>query len=227
MKKRLTTYFFLIAALGIALSSLFGVWAYRERELSAARQTLVELLDLIDAQDYYTDSEAWTSQLRQAAPDKRLTIIAPDGTVLSDTYGEVTENHADRPEVIAAAETGWGEAERRSETTGESLLYEAKRFTDGNVGRISMPISSVNALFFQGLAGFLGAAAVALSSRSFWPESWLKRRPSPWRKGRRPWNRREKSSRLYAASLPPMSPTSSRPPSPASRASPICSIPAW
>ena len=162
MKRRLTTYFFLIAALGIALSSLFGVWAYRDREISAARQTLVELLDLMDAQNYYTDPDAWARQLQEAAPDKRLTIIAPDGTVLSDTYGEVTENHADRPEVISALETGWGEAERKSETTGETLLYEAKQFTDGNIGRISMPISSINALFFQGLVGFLVAAAVAL-----------------------------------------------------------------
>ena len=162
MKKRLTTYFFLIAALGIALSSAFGVWAYRDREISAARQTLVELLDLMDAQNYYTDPDAWAAQLQEAAPDKRLTIIAPDGTVLSDTFGEVTENHADRPEVISAMETGWGEAERKSETTGETLLYEAKRFTDGNIGRISMPISSVNTLFFQGLMGFLAAAVVAL-----------------------------------------------------------------
>ena len=162
MKRRLTTYFFLIAALGIALSSIFGVWAYRDREISAARQTLVELLDLMDAQNYYTDPDAWAAQLQEAAPDKRLTIIAPDGTVLSDTYGQVTENHADRPEVISALATGWGEAERKSETTGETLLYEAKQFTDGNIGRISMPISSVNALFFQGLVGFLVAAAVAL-----------------------------------------------------------------
>ena len=162
MKKRLTTYFFLIAALGIALSSAFGVWAYRDREISAARQTLVELLDLMDAQNYYTDPDAWARQLQEAAPDKRLTIIAPDGTVLSDTFGEVTENHAGRPEVISAMETGWGEAERKSETTGETLLYEAKRFTDGNIGRISMPISSVNTLFFQGLMGFLAAAVVAL-----------------------------------------------------------------
>ena len=58
MKKRLTTYIFLIAALGIALSSVFGVWAYRNRELTAARQTLVELLNLMDAQSYYTDAAA-------------------------------------------------------------------------------------------------------------------------------------------------------------------------
>lgn len=163
MKKRLTTYFFLIAAFGIALSSLFGVWAYRDREISATRQTLVELLDLMDAQNYATDAEAWKEQLRAAAPDKRLTIIAPDGTVLSDTFGEVEENHAQRPEFLEAQETGWGEAQRRSETTGEMLLYEAKRFTDGNVGRIATPISSVDRLVFQGLTGFLAAAAVALA----------------------------------------------------------------
>ena len=48
MKKRLTTYFFLIAALGIALASIFGVWSYREREVASARQTLSELLALME-----------------------------------------------------------------------------------------------------------------------------------------------------------------------------------
>ena len=163
MKRRLTIYIFLIAALGIAISSLFGVWTYRQREVASARQTLVELLDLMDAQNYYTDAAAWSRQLQTAAPDKRLTIIAPDGTVLADTHGEVEENHADRPEVQQALETGWGEANRRSETTGEQLLYEAKRFTDGNIGRMAMPISSVNSLVLQGLAGFAVAAAVALA----------------------------------------------------------------
>ena len=163
MKRRLTIYIFLIAALGIAISSLFGVWTYRQREVASARQTLVELLDLMDAQNYYTDAAAWSRQLQTAAPDKRLTIIAPNGTVLADTHGEGEENHADRPEVQQALETGWGEANRRSETTGEQLLYEAKRFTDGNIGRMAMPISSVNSLVLQGLAGFAVAAAVALA----------------------------------------------------------------
>ena len=63
VKRRLTTYFLLIATLGIALSSAFGVWVYRDREISSARQTLVELLNLMDAQNYYTDAEAWSQQL--------------------------------------------------------------------------------------------------------------------------------------------------------------------
>lgn len=163
MKKRLTTYIFLIAALGIAISSAFGVWASHDREVEAARQTLSELLNLMDAQDYYTDAEGWATQFAAAAPDKRLTILAPDGTVLSDTYGAVTENHADRPEFQSALATGWGEAVRASGTMGTTVLYEARKFTDGNVGRVSMPIASVNALFLRGITGFALAALAALA----------------------------------------------------------------
>ena len=159
MKKRLTTYIFLIAALGIALSSVFGVWAYRNRELTAARQTLVELLNLMDAQSYYTDAAAWSAQFAVAAPDKRLTIIAPDGSVLSDTWGEVTASHADRPEFQDALAKGSGEAIRPSDTTRTTMLYEARRFTDGNIGRVSMPISSVNALVLQGCLLYTSDAA--------------------------------------------------------------------
>lgn len=212
VKRRLTTYFLLIATLGIALSSAFGVWVYRDRELSSARQTLVELLNLMDAQNYYTDAEAWSQQLHTAAPDKRLTIISPEGEVLSDTYGQVTENHADRPEFQSALATGWGEAERKSDTTGEMLLYEAKQFTDGNVGRLSMPISSVNALVLQGLVGFLAAAVVALVLMLVLARKRATTRPSPWSRRRRSWSRRAKSSRPCGANLPPMCPTSSRPP---------------
>lgn len=162
MKKRLTTYIFLIAALGIALSSAFGVWVSQQRELDTARQTLGELLDLMDAQAYYTDADKWAEQFAKAAPDKRLTIIAPDGAVLSDTFGQVTENHATRPEFIEAVATGRGEAVRDSGTMGTTVLYEARRFTDGNVGRVAMPIASVNALFLSGITGFAVAALAAL-----------------------------------------------------------------
>ncbi|MCI2105561.1 MAG: ATP-binding protein [Intestinimonas sp.] len=162
MKKRLTLAVFFIAALGIAISSLFGVWTYRCQEISAARQTLIELLNLLDAQSNYTGPEALVSQFSAAVPDKRLTIIAPDGTVLADTLGEVTKNHADRPEFQSALSGKTGEAMRQSDTAGIVLLYEAKPFFDGNVGRISMPVSSVNALILRGVIGFLSAAAVAL-----------------------------------------------------------------
>lgn len=163
MKKRLTLFIFLIAALGIVLSSAFGVWSAREREVASARQTLGELLNLMDAQDYYTDAPKWAAQFEASAPDKRLTILAPDGTVLSDTYGSVTENHASRPEFISALATGQGEAIRGSATMGGTVLYEARRFTDGNIGRMAMSIASIDALFLRGLWGMLLSVLVALA----------------------------------------------------------------
>ena len=44
MRKKLTASIFLIAALAVIISSVVGIWAFRRRELSAARQTLTELL---------------------------------------------------------------------------------------------------------------------------------------------------------------------------------------
>ena len=51
MRKKLTASIFLIAALAVIISSVVGIWAFRRRELSAARQTLTELLALMDAED--------------------------------------------------------------------------------------------------------------------------------------------------------------------------------
>ena len=163
LRRRLTAAIIATVAVALLISNTVGLYLYREREVAAARQNLVELLNLMDAQSYYTDAEELLGQFHTAAPDKRLTLITAEGQVLGDTDVEDLEtNHADRPEVVAAMEDGWGEATRHSETTGQTMLYVAKIFTDGNVGRASMPLSSVNALVVPGILGFLAAAAAAL-----------------------------------------------------------------
>ena len=162
MRKKLTLYIFLIAAVTVLISSAVGVLVFRQREMSAARQSLTELLSFMDAQAYDTDVDRLLEQFSQAAPEKRLTIIAPDGTVLGDTDADPVDDHSDRPEVEEALATGSGEDVRRSATTGEDLLYVARVFTDGRIGRAAMPLYSVNALVIQASAGLLVAAALAL-----------------------------------------------------------------
>ena len=44
MKRKLTIYIFLIAALSVVISSAVGVWSFHQREVEDARQTLTELL---------------------------------------------------------------------------------------------------------------------------------------------------------------------------------------
>ena len=137
---------------------------FRSREMDAARSTLQELLELMDAQSAITEPEALMEQFHAAAPDKRLTIIDTDGTVLADTGADAStlEDHNDRPEVAQAEATGWGEAVRRSDTLGTSMLYVAKRFADGMIGRAAMPLSSINSLAMTSVWGALIASAAAL-----------------------------------------------------------------
>ena len=76
---------------------------------------------------------AQVARLAKELPELRMTVIAPDGTVLADSHedAERMANHSDRDEVIAARR---GDATRQpvqrfSATLRESQLYFAERVT--------------------------------------------------------------------------------------------------
>ena len=163
MKKKLTISIFLIAALSVLLSGVVGIWTFRQREMDTARENLTELLALMDAQNYETWTEELLEQFTKAAPEKRLTIISPDGTVLGDTDKESRENHATRPEAMEAKENGVGEDVRRSATTGIYTIYVARVFTDGYIGRAAMSLSTVDTLVAQTAVGLVAAAVLSLA----------------------------------------------------------------
>lgn len=70
---------------------------------------------------------------------ERVTVIAPDGTVLADTVTEAAdmENHSDREEIRLAFENGTGTSVRYSDTLTEKTVYYAMLLEDGNVLRVS------------------------------------------------------------------------------------------
>lgn len=72
--------------------------------------------------------------------DIRLTLVDPDGTVVYDSQQDAAtlDNHADRPEVAAALESGEGSAVRSSSTLSQVLLYGAQRLETGQVLRLSL-----------------------------------------------------------------------------------------
>ncbi|MFZ2948185.1 MAG: ATP-binding protein, partial [Desulfuromonadaceae bacterium] len=78
----------------------------------------------------------------------RVTIIAPDGTVIGDSdVGPARlaqlENHLRRPEVQEALRNGSGSAVRYSETLRTSMLYSAVTYGGGTVEgviRLAMPL---------------------------------------------------------------------------------------
>jgi two-component system phosphate regulon sensor histidine kinase PhoR len=84
----------------------------------------------------------------------RMTLIAPDGTVLGDSVkgrGDTLrmDNHLDRPEIRAALSRGLGESVRVSDTTSEEYFYCA-RLVEGagpvRFVRIAVPTSDMRAL---------------------------------------------------------------------------------
>lgn len=81
--------------------------------------------------------------------DSRVTIIASDGTVLGDSEEDpaTMDNHSNRPEVIAAFASGYGESVRFSSTLQKQMMYVAVTIRNDNqvlgVSRISVPMTTV------------------------------------------------------------------------------------
>ncbi len=166
-RRWLTLAVLLIVTLALVVSNAFSLYMYRKQELDAARRNLNELLNLMDAQSYTTNAVELLEQFTKAAPDKRLTVISSDGIVLADSLNEVLGDHSGRPEVIKALENGVGEAQRWSETTGQNMLYVARVFTDGQVGRAAMPLDYLNTVILPGIVGILVSGLVGLGLAFF------------------------------------------------------------
>jgi two-component system phosphate regulon sensor histidine kinase PhoR len=112
-----------------------------------------------------------SAQVRELAArtEARITVIAPDGTVLADSAHDVhtMDPHDTRMEVVEARSSGSGWALRHSATLGQDMLYVARRSgPDGSVVRLAMPATEIyqtqarlrNII----LAGALVAAALAV-----------------------------------------------------------------
>lgn len=91
-------------------------------------------------------AQGWASML-----EARVTIIAPDGTVLGESQqaSDGMPNHSDRPEVIQALASGLGNSTRFSDTLGYDMLYTAVRVDQNSqpwvLVRLALPLQEVNA----------------------------------------------------------------------------------
>ncbi|MCL2387187.1 MAG: ATP-binding protein [Defluviitaleaceae bacterium] len=94
----------------------------------------------------------------------RLTIISPDGWVLSDTHAgtDFTVNRGDRLEFIQAIAYGSGEAIRRSDTFGAETFYYAIRLQDGSVLRLSRTLYSLGEVFTSTLPALIVVTIIIL-----------------------------------------------------------------
>ena len=130
----------LLLAVMVAVG-VYSTRALRESYLSQTESSLTTQARLLadSLQPALAGAEGSPSLAAEAAHwssliDARLTIVAPDGVVLADSEDDITrmDNHALRPEIVAAKSAGSGSSIRFSHTLGYDMLYTAVAVRDGD-----------------------------------------------------------------------------------------------
>ena len=123
----------LTVGLALGVWGFFELHAYHQETETAELRRLTPLAALVLKGTAATEPREFGPVVLRMARDLasdgplRITVIQPDGRVLADSEIEAAalENHADRPEFIAAARLGSGTSTRFSESLGEEMVYYA------------------------------------------------------------------------------------------------------
>ena len=124
-----------LLVLGVSLFFVFGIlYQYFEEQLiSQLKDKAVYIMHAVEGEGTnYIDKITDTGE--------RVTLIAPDGTVIADTETNAAEleNHLQRSEVKQALEKGSGTSVRYSDTLTEKIIYYAVKMSDGRILRVSV-----------------------------------------------------------------------------------------
>ncbi|HEX3027076.1 MAG TPA: HAMP domain-containing protein, partial [Clostridia bacterium] len=167
----------LIAAFLFAVPLIGKVYTDEtEKRLDAALSLMVGY-SLPEKPDYQVMAKEAGRNLKENNQDLRITIIDENGTVLGDSEADPAqmENHASRPEIIQALQSGKGKDIRRSFTVGQKEMYRANLQTmpDGShvIYRTSIELKSVDQvhslLWGCGLIGIFIGLMVALATANY------------------------------------------------------------
>jgi two-component system phosphate regulon sensor histidine kinase PhoR len=179
----LITLVSLFAVAGLAAFSLERVYVSTMRNQLRQQAELVD--DLIDF-DFTADVERRLPEMCErlhTLSDIRVTLISTTGLVLCDSRKrEQLENHADRPEIIAALRGEIGESMRFSTTIQQQLLYVAipavRHGKIIGVVRTAMPTTAIARDLRSFRAAVLtGGVVIALLAAgvSLWVARWISR----------------------------------------------------
>ena len=168
-----------VAAAALVIATVIIALELRREERNVIEQRLIDqahlIAELLNAfpptlPDAMLDEE--TDRLADTIAG-RVTLIAPDGTVVGDSTADgaelaALENHLQRPEVQLAQKGGTGIVERYSTTVDRDMLYAAVRARYPRVAyvRVSLPLTDVSAqirrLGLRALVAFALAAPFAV-----------------------------------------------------------------
>jgi len=162
--KLLAAFLIVIAATALTLDAMLGsAW---EASLRAQIERDLTQKTLLFAHRVETDRTRSITEItaeEAQAAGARATVIDASGKVLADSESNpaTMENHAGRPEFVAALVGRTASSERRSATLGIPFLYVAAPYPGGAV-RLAYPLSDLEAVQAQVRRRLLWGSALAL-----------------------------------------------------------------
>ena len=171
-----------LVTLAVALAIL-AVGEQRHRAtaraaLEAELRRAVELLAPESARVFALPLAEADAEIRRwaAASGLRVTLIARDGRVVADSWTlpgllDRLENHANRPEIRAAAGGDVIVSRRRSSTTDRATVYAAREVDPGGVGFLRVARQEADpALPWAGILAAVAAALLAGGLARLWEQ---------------------------------------------------------
>ena len=154
MKKRLFLYTTLIIFTGLLSFFAVSMYVTHNNNIRFAKDAVMEMAHIC-AGLYSDDTDI--SSFVKTGNDTRITVIAPDGTVLADGRPldvSTLENHLTRHEIQAAANGSPTTYIRYSDSLGVDFIYYALKVDSGDSYvfiRTAIPIAQIDAYFYQSL----------------------------------------------------------------------------
>ena len=143
MKTAIFKRFLFVTSVAMLMFSIIIYYLMGVCLLNSTREQMFSAIYVMDyALDYTDRLQEQLMRLKKGYQQEcRITVIAADGSVCADTQVVETgklENHLERDEVQQALESGKGYAIRRSETTGQDMLYVTLRSDVGYILRLAV-----------------------------------------------------------------------------------------
>jgi len=141
IRRRLIVFYLVVIAVIVLLMGIFFIWFLSNYYMETLRENLYNQARLSAALvEEMLARDAAPAELDQLCKNLgeelgfRLTLVAPDGTVLADSAEDpvLMENHSSRPEIIEAMEKKKGVSTRYSVTLDEEMYYLAIPISSGS-----------------------------------------------------------------------------------------------
>ena len=162
MEEKISYRLFLMGFLGLVCTAALCLFVFHKAFTQQAWAALESKTDLVAAGCSVIDTPEQLAGF--VAGELRITLIAPDGTVLFESAtAQPMENHLSRPEIQQALRTGEGRAQRDSHTMGFQTYYYARLLPDGNILRVAQDSETLWSIYDAALPAILLSCLVLMA----------------------------------------------------------------